>query len=187
MRHMRSCRCVLSVSLFVVFIALAIVLSACGGSTNAANNSAPTAPTATPPAGGSGTPSGSGTGTGSGGSGSGGSGGTPTPSSSGNRYLYVGIAGNQGGVDGFKVDPATGCDDGSSGRSDSVRDSARRLLGSWTRSGGERIRLRRVWSAKFCRARNPSVRGRCRNWTVGKLHADRRRCARKTTTKYAVW
>ena len=108
MRHMRSCRCVLSVSLFVVFIALAIVLSACGGSTNAANNSAPTAPTATPPAGGSGTPSGSGTGTGSGGSGSGGSGGTPTPSSSGNRYLYVGIAGNQGGVDGFKVDPATG-------------------------------------------------------------------------------
>ena len=108
MRHMRSCRCVLSVSFFAVSIALVIVLSACGGSTNAANNSAPTAPTAAPPAGGSGTPSGSGTGTGSGGSGSGGSGGAPTPSTSGNRYLYVGIAGNQGGVDGFKVDPATG-------------------------------------------------------------------------------
>ena len=108
MRHMRSRRCVLSVSFFAISIAFAIVLSACGGSTNAANNSAPTAPTATPPAGGSGTPSGSGTGTGSGGSGSGGSGGTPTPSSSGNRYLYVGIGGNQGGVDGFKVDPATG-------------------------------------------------------------------------------
>ena len=107
MRHMRLCRCVLSVSLFAVSIALVIVLSACGGSTNAANNSAPTAPTATPPAG-SGTPPGSGTGTGSGGSGSGGSGGTPTPSNSGNRYLYVGIGGNQGGVDGFKVDPATG-------------------------------------------------------------------------------
>ena len=107
MRHMRSCRCVLSVSLFAVSISLAIMLTACGGSTNAANNSAPTAPIATPPAG-SGTPPGSGTGTGSGGSGPGGSGGTPTPSGSGNRYLYVGIGGNQGGVDGFKVDPATG-------------------------------------------------------------------------------
>ncbi len=107
MCHMRSRRCVLSVSLFAISIALTIVLSACGGSTNAANNSAPTAPTATPP-GGSATPPGSGTGTGSGGSGSGGSGGTPTPSSSGSRYLYVGIAGNQGGVDGFKVDPTTG-------------------------------------------------------------------------------
>ena len=108
MHQMRSCRCALNVSLFAVCISLAIVFSACGGSTNAANNSAPTAPTATPPAGGSGTPSGSGTGTGSGGSGSGGSGGAPTPSNSGNRYLYVGIGGNQGGVDGFKVDPVTG-------------------------------------------------------------------------------
>jgi 6-phosphogluconolactonase (cycloisomerase 2 family) len=121
MRQMRSCRCVLSVSLFAVSISLAIALSGCGGSTSAANNSAPTAPTTTtPPAGtgtaGSGTPPSSGTGTGSGGSGSsgtpsggsGGSGGTPTPSSTGNRYLYVGIGGNQGGVDGFKVDPTTG-------------------------------------------------------------------------------
>jgi 6-phosphogluconolactonase (cycloisomerase 2 family) len=119
MRHLRSCRCVLSVSLFAVSISIAIMLSACGGSTSAANNSpAPAAPTATSPPAGSGTPPTSGTGTGSGGSGSsgtpsggsgsGGSGGTPTPDSSGNRYLYVGIAGNQGGVDGFKVDPATG-------------------------------------------------------------------------------
>ncbi len=121
MHPMRSRRCVLCISLFAIAIALAIVLSACGGSTSAANNSAPTTPT-TPP-GGSGTPPSSGTGTGSGGSGSGGtpsggsgsggsgsggSGGTPTPSSTGNHYLYVGIGGNQGGVDGFKVDPTTG-------------------------------------------------------------------------------
>ena len=122
---MRSRRSVLNVSLLAVSIALLIALSACGGSTNAANNSAPATPTATSPTGGSGTSSGSppasGTGSGgsgssgtpsggsgSGGSGSGGSGSTPTPSNSGNRYLYVGIGGNQGGVDGFKVDPSTG-------------------------------------------------------------------------------
>jgi len=120
MRHMRSRRCVFSVSLFAVSISLEILLSACGGSTGVASNApVPTAPTATPPAAGSGTTPNSGTGTGSGGSGSsgtpsggsggsGGSSGTPAPSSSGSRYLYVGIAGNQGGVDGFKVDPATG-------------------------------------------------------------------------------
>ncbi len=103
MRHMRSRRCVLRVTLIAFSSALLIALIACGGSTSAANNPAPT----TPAAAGSGAPPDSGTGTGSGGSGSGGSG-APTPSSTGDRYLYAGIAGNQGGVDGFKVDPATG-------------------------------------------------------------------------------
>ena len=119
MRYMLSRRCVLATSLLTFLT----VLSACGGSTSN-GNSAPATPAATTPPGGSGTSSGSppasgggsggsGSGTptggsGSGGSGSGGSGGTPAPSTSGSRYLYVGIGSNQGGVDGFKVDPTTG-------------------------------------------------------------------------------